>query len=252
MAVRRDDVLAYLHDFLDVGTGTDYGPNGLQVEGRPEVARIALGVTASLELFRAAAAMDADLIVCHHGLFFSAVDRITGLLAPRLGFLLERGLSLAAYHLPLDRHPEVGNNAVLCRHLGITATRPFGVVRGAPIGLIGELDPPAACADVAARLARVCGQPPREARFGREPVRRVAVVTGGGADLLEEAARAGADLFVTGEAPERAHEQCRELGVSALFGGHYATERFGVQALAELLPQRFAVEARFLDVPNPF
>jgi dinuclear metal center YbgI/SA1388 family protein len=251
MAVRRDDILAFLHEFLDVATGSDYGPNGLQVEGRPEVGRVALGVTASLELFRAAEGIGADLIVVHHGLFFAPVDRVTGLLAQRLGFLLGRGMSLAAYHLPLDRHPDVGNNAVLCRHLGLEGTRLFGEVKGAPIALLGELAAPAPVADVAARLAAACGQPPHVIDFARGPVRRVAVVTGGGGDMLEEAVREGAELLVTGEASERVHEQCRELGVAALLGGHYATERFGVQALAAVLGPRFGVEARFLDVPNP-
>jgi dinuclear metal center YbgI/SA1388 family protein len=251
MAVRRDDILEYLGELLDLGTGSDYGPNGLQVEGSDEVERVALGVTASQELFAAAINAGAQLIIVHHGLIFAPVERVTGLLARRVRELLRHDVSLAAYHLPLDRHPEVGNNAVLCRHLGVGDTRPFGVVRGAPLGLLGELQGPALLDEVAARLERACGQPPRVLAFGPRQVQRVAVVTGAGADLIEEAGRLGAHLFVTGEAAERAHETCRELGLSALLGGHYATERFGVQALAGVIASRFAIEATFFDVPNP-
>jgi dinuclear metal center YbgI/SA1388 family protein len=251
MAVRRDDILEYLHEFLDVVPGGDYGPNGLQVEGQEEVSRVALGVTASHELFQAAIEMGAQLVIVHHGLIFAPIERVTGLIAHRIRELLRHDLNLAAYHLPLDRHPEVGNNAVLCRHLGVVETRPFGEVRGAPLGLIGELQGPALLDEVAGRLETACGQAPRRVPFGPRQVQRVAVVTGAGADLLEEAARLGAHVFVTGEAPERTHEVCRELGVSVLLGGHYATERFGVQALGPVLAGRFGIEATFIDVPNP-
>jgi dinuclear metal center YbgI/SA1388 family protein len=251
MAVRRDDILDYLYELLDLGTGSDYGPNGLQVEGSEEVERVALGVTASQELFAAAIGAGAQMIIVHHGLIFAPVERLTGLLARRVRELLRHDVSLAAYHLPLDRHPEVGNNAVLCRRLGVVDARPFGEVRGAPLGLLGELQGPALLDEVAARLERACGQAPRVLAFGPRQVQRVAVVTGAGADLMEEAGRLGAHLFVTGEAAERAHETCRELRLSALLGGHYATERFGVQALAGVLSARFGIEATFLDVPNP-
>jgi dinuclear metal center YbgI/SA1388 family protein len=251
MPVRRDEILAYLHDFLRLDDGGDYAFNGLQVEGCAEVSRVVLGVSAGQELFAAAVADEAELVVVHHGLFFGTVDRLTGLLARRVRTLLENEISLAAYHLPLDRHPEIGNNAVLCRRLGVEDAHPFGLVKGAPAGLLGELPGPALLEEVAARLQQACGQPPRIVPFGPRQVERVAVVTGAGADLLPEAAALGAHVFVTGEGPERAHEQCRELGLSALFGGHYATERFGVQALAEVIAGRFDVTATFVDVPNP-
>ena len=223
----------------------------MQVEGQEEVTRVALGVTAGQELFAAAIGMGAQLIIVHHGLIFAPIERLTGLIARRVRELLRHDVSLAAYHLPLDRHPEVGNNALLCRHLGVVETRPFGEVRGMPLGLIGELQGPALLDELAGRLERACGQAPRQLAFGPRQVERVAVVTGAGADLLEEAARLGAHVFVTGEAAERTHEVCRELGVCVLLGGHYATERFGVQALAPVLAGRFGVEATFIDVPNP-
>jgi dinuclear metal center YbgI/SA1388 family protein len=251
MAVRRDEILSFLDDLLDVGTGTDYGPNGLQVEGPEEVSRVALGVSAGLELFRRAHAAKADLLVVHHGLFFAPVDRISGLLARRLAFLLENRLGLAAYHLPLDRHPVVGNNAVLARRLGLTRLERFGEVRGAPVAVIGDLAASTPVSEICARLSAACGQDARALGLGPDPVGRVAVVSGAGADLVEEAARHGAELLVTGEAAERAHEQCRELGLSLITGGHYATERFGLQALGETLTARLGIEATFIDVPNP-
>jgi dinuclear metal center YbgI/SA1388 family protein len=251
MAVRRDDILEYLDGFLDVATGSDYGPNGLQVGGCEEITRVALGVTASQELFAAAIGKGAQLIIVHHGLIFAPVERLTGLFARRVRELLRHDVNLAAYHLPLDRHPEVGNNAVLCRHLGVADTRPFGEVRGAPLGLVGELQGPALLDELAGRLERACGQAPRVLALGPRQVQRVAVVTGAGAPLIEEAGRLGTHVFVTGELPEWAHETCRELGLSALLCGHYASERFGVQALAGVLATRFGIEATFIDVPNP-
>jgi dinuclear metal center YbgI/SA1388 family protein len=252
MPARRDDIVAFLDETLDIETGADYGPNGLQVEGRPEVTRIALGVTASLALFARAEAMMAELIVVHHGLLFGPMPRVTGLFRERLAFLLSRGLSLVAYHLPLDRHPEHGNNAVLSRCMGISRLRAFGEVKGSLVASVGELDSAVPVEELAGRLGRLCDRAPQQLLFGPAMIRRVAVATGAGADLIEEAARLGAELFITGEAPERVFEQCRELNLNAFFAGHYASERFGLQALCEILSPRFNVEARFIDVPNAF
>lgn len=234
------------------GEFEDYGPNGLQVPGEPEVAKVATGVTASLEFLERAVAGDAQLAIAHHGLFFGGLDAgLSEQLAGRLRTALCAGLSVAGYHLPLDAHPEVGNNALLCEALGFEAEQPFGEVKGRPIGLVARCPQPPTAAELAQRLTDLLEREPFLIAAGPERIERIGVVTGGGAGTLGEAARLDLDALLTGEPAEHALGDAREAGLHFLAAGHYATETFGVRRLGDIVADRFGVEHEFIDVPNP-
>jgi dinuclear metal center YbgI/SA1388 family protein len=244
---KRDAILAYADELLDVWAFKDYGPMGMQVVGSEEVAKIACGVSASRELFERAAAAGAQLVVVHHGLFWNNEPRIVDeRMKGRLEALFDGRLTLAAYHLALDAHPEVGNNALLARALGVTVEGPF-----AGIGVGGRLDAPVAAAVFAERVRESLGREPLVFAHGPERVERVAIVTGGGGRSLIDAAAEGYDLFLTGEPEEPSLHTARELGITFVAAGHYATERLGVQALSERLAAEFDLEWEFLELPNP-
>jgi dinuclear metal center YbgI/SA1388 family protein len=248
----RDAMIAYLDDLLEVDEFEDYGPNGLQVPGAAEVELVATGVSAHRELFEAAAAAGAQLVLCHHGLFWSGdPDVVTPQLKARLAALFNTDMSLAAYHLPLDAHPEVGNNALLCDALGLRRAEPFGAVRGRPIGFVGRSEEGITADELVERCRAVTEREPLLLGDGPGVVRSAAIVTGGGASTLPEAARLGVDALVTGEPSERAMAEAREAGTHFVAAGHYATETFGVRRLGELLADRFDVEHRFVAMPNP-
>ena len=258
MTVRLRDVVSYLDATLEIDRFRDYCPNGLQVEGRQEVDRVVTGVSASLELFERAAARRADLIVVHHGLIWGAgIGRLTGAIARRAGCLFQHGISLAGYHLPLDAHPRLGNNAGLAAAIGLEGELEyFGEVRGHPLGVAITLAAPLGRAELLAKLSRgVLGgaEPAFVFPEGPERVRRVGLCTGAASDLLEDASGVGCDLYITGELAERAGAMARELQVTLVAAGHYATEVFGPKRLASALASRFpqldAVE--FVGVPSP-
>jgi dinuclear metal center YbgI/SA1388 family protein len=254
MAARLLDVVSHLDATLEIGAFSDYAPNGLQVEGAPTVRRVVTGVSASLELFEAAAAVGADLVVVHHGLVWGAgLPRVEGVVARRLAFLLGRGMSLAAYHLPLDAHPRLGNNAGLAEALGLgEASGRFGDVRGHALGWLGRFPAPVPRDVVLARVAKAVGQPGFVFPFGPAEVRAIGLCTGAASDLVIDAARAGCDLYLTGELAERAGALARELGVTLVAAGHHATEVFGPERLAGELERAFpGLEARFVNVPSP-
>jgi dinuclear metal center YbgI/SA1388 family protein len=231
----------------------DYGPNGLQVPGRAEVATLATGVSAHLELFQQAAAEKADLLLVHHGIFWgSGPGPIDEQLKRRLQVLFDADISLAAYHLPLDAHLELGNNALLAQALGAEELRPFAVHRGEPIGVLAELpDGGMTLAELSERTREVTAREPLVFDSGPPRIDRVGIVSGAGADYLADAAAAGAQAFITGEPAERCMAQARELGLHFLAAGHYATETFGVRRLGEHLAGRFDLRHVFLDAPNP-
>jgi dinuclear metal center YbgI/SA1388 family protein len=248
------DLLAHLNTLLTPERFQDYGPNGLQVPGAAHIETLATGVSANLALFEDARDAGAQVVLAHHGLFWGAgPGPIDATLARRLRVLFAADISLLAYHLPLDAHPEVGNNALLADVLGAERHDPFALHRGEPIGRLAEL--PGEGVALPELVARV-----RAATDGREPlvfdcgpprVRRVGIVSGGGCDYLADAVAAGADAFLTGEPTERVMAQAREGGIHFIAAGHYATETFGVRRLGELLAERFGVRHVFLDVPNP-
>jgi dinuclear metal center YbgI/SA1388 family protein len=245
------EIVSYLDELLDAASFEDYGPNGLQVPGAADVELVATGVSAHRELFDRAAAERAGLVLCHHGLFWSAQPvALTPSLKGRLQALFDSDMALAAYHLPLDAHPEVGNNALICAALGLEPAERFGYHRGQPIGFVGRSDG-LAFDELRARCAAVFGQEPFAWPAGPDTVRSVGIVSGGGASSLAEAVAHGLDAFITGEPSEPAMADAREGGVHFIAAGHYATETFGIRRLGELVAERFGVEHRFIDVPNP-
>jgi dinuclear metal center YbgI/SA1388 family protein len=243
----RDEILAFASELLDLDAYPDYGPMGLQVAGAEEVGRLACGVSASLELFERAASSGAQMLLVHHGLLWDRDPRVIDDAARRrLEALFDADMTLAAYHLALDAHPEVGNNALLARELGIEPAEKF-----AEIGFGGPLAEPATVDEFTARVREALGSEPLVFAHGPERVERAAVVTGGAGRYLPDAARQGYDLFLTGEPQEPSLHIARELGIHFVAAGHYATERIGIQALTERLAERFDLDWEFIDLPNP-
>jgi dinuclear metal center YbgI/SA1388 family protein len=247
------NLLAYLDELLEPAAFSDYGPNGLQVPGPSEVRTVVTGVSAGAELFERAAAPDADLVLVHHGLFWNGAPlALTPAAKRRLQLLFDHDMALAAYHLPLDGHPEVGNNALIAAGLGCTAREPFAMHKGRPIGVTGYFGGDGVEAGaLVARVRELTGREPLAFLDGPAAVRTIAIVSGAGADYLPEAAAAGHDAFLTGEPAERVMTFAREEGIHFLAAGHYATETFGVRRLGDLLAERFGVDHLFVDVPNP-
>jgi dinuclear metal center YbgI/SA1388 family protein len=250
----RDEIVAFLDDLLEARGWPDYGPNGLQVPGAARVERVVTGVSAHAELFERAVAAEAEMVLCHHGIFWDkAPPRLTHPQKARLAVLFDADLSLVAYHLPLDAHAEVGNNALICRALGFEPVESFAEHRGRSIGWIGRTDdaPGLGAGELVERCTGSFGRAPLVFAEGPARVRSVGVVSGGGAGSLSEAVERGLDAFVTGEPSEPAMAESREAGIHFVAGGHYATETFGVRRLGELLAERFGVEHRFVEIPNP-
>jgi dinuclear metal center YbgI/SA1388 family protein len=249
----RDEIVAFCDELLESGSFEDYGPNGLQVPGADEVSKIATGVSANLETLKGAVDSGAELVLTHHGLLWG--DQLSPLsvpLASRLRTVLCANVSVAAYHLPLDAHPEIGNNALLRDALGLEPDdRPFGQAKGSAVGLVGRAAEPIGVGELARRLREAVGQEPLVFEAGPERISAVGIVTGSGGFALHEAGPMGLDALVTGEPSEPVMGEAREYGVHFLAGGHYATERAGIRRLGELVAERFGVEHEFIDIPNP-
>jgi dinuclear metal center YbgI/SA1388 family protein len=253
VAARLTEIAEELDRLLEPERFEDYCPNGLQVPGSQQVTTVATGVSAHLELFERARAEGAELVLAHHGIFWgSGWGPIDVALARRLRALFEADISLLAYHLPLDAHPEVGNNALLARGLGAEQLEAFAVHRGQPIGCIGRLPGEGLpTGELVGRVRKLTAREPLTFEFGPPLVRSIGIVSGAGADHLSEAIAAGVDAFLTGEPAERVMAQSKEAGVHFIAAGHYATETLGVKRLGEHLSERFGVRHVFLDVPNP-
>jgi dinuclear metal center YbgI/SA1388 family protein len=231
----------------------DYCPNGLQVPGREEVSKVVTGVSASAELFERAIASKADLILVHHGLFWGSSPTAIDLpMKRRLKLLFDANISLAAYHLPLDAHPEVGNNALIARSLGGGELQPFALHESTPIGFLarfpGEGIP---AGELFARVTKLTARDPLVFDSGPPLIRTIAIVSGAGSNYLADAILANADAFITGEPSERVMTHARESSIHFLAAGHYATETFGVNRLGAHLADLLDVEHEFIDVPNP-
>jgi len=245
----RDELVAYIDELLQTASFKDYCPNGLQVEGRREIRRLAGAVTASLTAVEAAIAQGADALLVHHGYFWKGeAAPITGIKRRRLAALLAADLNLLAYHLPLDAHPEVGNNAVWGERMGWTLEARFGEM---DLGCLGTLSEPDTGAGMRERLHTALGRAPLWIAGDDRPIRRIAWCSGGAQGWFPAAIEAGADAFVTGEVSEPCYHLARESGVHFFAAGHHATERFGVQALGRRLAEEFALEWTFIDEPNP-
>jgi dinuclear metal center YbgI/SA1388 family protein len=248
----RDVLISFLDELLDSPGRADYGPNGLQVPGADEVDLVVTGVSAHRELFEQAAAAGAQFVLCHHGIFWGeSAGPVTEQLKARLKLLFDNDMSLAAYHLPLDAHPDVGNNALICAGLGLEREAPFGEAKGAPIGWIGTAREPISLAELVDRSIALFGSEPLAFDSGPTEIRRVGIVSGGGSSSLAEAIAGGLDAFVTGEPTEHVMADAREGGIHFIACGHYASETFGVKKLGALLADRFGVQHRFIEIPNP-
>jgi dinuclear metal center YbgI/SA1388 family protein len=248
----RDEIVAFLDELLEIGSYADYGPNGLQVPGAEEVSKVVTGVSAQLELFERAAEAGAELVLCHHGLFWDFHPRaLTPAMKAKLKLLFDADISLAGYHLPLDAHPEVGNNALICAALGLEPVEPLAEHKGRPIGFVGSSPDGIPFGELRERCASVFGQEPFVWDAGPEIVHRVGVVSGGAPGNFHEAIARGVDAYLTGETAEHVMAEARENEVHFIAGGHYATETLGIRRIGELVAERFGVDHVFVDIPNP-
>jgi dinuclear metal center YbgI/SA1388 family protein len=249
----RDAIVAFLNELLDVDRYPDGMPIGMQVPGAEQVTHVVTGVSASLELFQRAAADGAQMVIVHHGLFYGSGPRpaMTAREKARLTALFEGDLSLLAYHLCLDAHPEVGNNAVICDLLGLHGRQPFGEHGAITLGFLAAPERPLTIEQLEGRVRDQISPRPLVFRDGPAQIERVAVISGSAAQYAAAAADAGAGCFLTGEPNEQAMWEAAEAGIHFIAAGHYATEVFGVRALGELVADRFGVRHSFVDIPNP-
>ncbi len=247
--MKREELARHLDGLLEVAKFKDYCPNGLQVEGRPEIRRLVAGVTASQALLDAAVACDADGILVHHGWFWRGEDgRVTGIRKIRLQTLLRHDINLLAYHLPLDAHPTLGNNAQLADRFGWLPEGRFGEQE---IGWFGRLPAPQPFAALCTAVGAALGRVPLAVGDGQRRISRVAWCSGGAQGYFEQAIALGADLYLSGEISEQTVHLSRESGVAYLAAGHHATERYGVQALAAHLAEHCGLACEFVDIDNP-
>ena len=248
----RDEIVRFLDERLDVRRVEDKSSNGLQVAGKREVNKIAVATDAALATYERAAAEGCDMLLVHHGLIWGGIRYVTHRNHRHLKFLLERDLNLYAAHLPLDLHPEIGNNALLAKAIGLTEISPFGGYHGEKIGFAGSLAAPLWAIDIANRFTAIVGGEPKILPFGPAANRTLAIVSGGGGSTFTEAAEAGIDCFVTGEASHEIFHAAREGGVNVILLGHYLSEIVGVRALGDEVSARFGIPAVFIDEPTGF
>ena len=247
--IEREVLTAHLDQLLESGRFRDYGPNGLQVEGKPQIRKIVTGVTASLALIEAAAAAGADAILVHHGLFWRGQDgRVTGWMRQRLNALLRNDINLLAYHLPLDAHASLGNNAQWGLRLGLAADGRFGE-QG--LGFLGAVPDGLSLDGLSDRVSEVMNRQPTVVGGDGRAIKRIAWCSGGAQGYFEQAIAAGADVYLTGEISEPQAHYARETGVAFMACGHHASERYGVQALGQAVYEQFGVAHAFIDIDNP-
>lgn len=250
--VSRDELVRRLDALLEIDLFQDSCPNGLQVEGRAEVAKVVTGVTSSLALIEEAVRRRADAIVVHHGIFWNGASPILkGSMKKRVRALIGADLNLLAYHLPLDRHAEIGNNAPALRALGGVDLEPFGIYGGQPIGWRGRLPVPVPARDFLARVEKYYDAKATAFLAGPPAIRTVGIVSGAAQKDAAKAAAAGLDCFITGEISEPNLHIAQEEGLNHVSVGHHASERVGPRELAAWLSKTFGIEAEFVDVPNP-
>jgi dinuclear metal center YbgI/SA1388 family protein len=246
----RDEIVAALDAYLEISSIADSCLNGLEIEGAGNVERVALAVDAAQATIDDAAASGCQMLVVHHGLFWGAQGPLVGMVGRRVRACFAADLSLYAAHLPLDAHAEIGNNVLLARLLGGTVDGRFAEFEGTEIGTLATLETPVDIGGLAGRLAATGCEEPLIWSFGAGEVSRIAVVTGRGAGALDAAAAAGAQCFITGEPVQEAYHAARDHGIHCLFGGHYATETFGVRAVGDWLAENFGVDYRWIDHPT--
>ena len=245
-------LLDYTNSLLSIDRFADYCPNGLQVEGREKVTRLVSGVTASMELIEAAIDAQADAIVVHHGYFWKGEDAcVTGMKRARLQRLLGTDTSLLAYHLPLDAHPQLGNNAQLAERLGFQPQGSFGNDAGLSLAQCGTLSQPMTAAALGGLIDERLGRTPLHVPGRSTSIQTVGWCTGAAQSYIDAAVEKGLDAFISGEISEQTVHVARECGIHYFAAGHHATERYGVRALGQHLAEHFAIDHRFIDIDNP-
>ena len=249
--IQLKDLLNYSNNVLEIERFRDYCPNGLQVEGKTKIKKIVSGVTASQALIDAAIKEGADVLLVHHGYFWKGEDaRIIGLKYERVRSLIESGINLLAYHLPLDAHPLYGNNAKLAEILNLNIAGSFPAGSDA-VGMYGTLKTPMSAADFSQKIASALDREPLHIGDNNEQIHTIAWCSGAAQNYIEAAAELGVDAYLTGEVSEQTVHIAREHGLHFYAAGHHATERYGVQAFAEHLASHFALNHQFIDIPNP-
>lgn len=247
----RSELTTYLDEYLRINEIDDYGPQGLQVEANNDsVQRVAMAVDTAPPVIEAAAAWAADMLLVHHGIFWRSVEPIAGPLGERVRLLLSNDIHLYAAHLPLDAHPEVGNNAILAQILNLEVQRWWGEPTNVPLGVLGSVPSGTRLSDLVNALEDELNTTTRVLDHGPERVQNVAIISGAAAQEATEAAELGADTFITGETSHANYWNARDLGINIIYAGHYATETVGVQALGRHLADRFGVEVKFFDFPT--
>ena len=242
--VQRDTLIKDLNKYLDIAENPEH--NGLQVQGKNQISKIAFGVSATMALFKEAKNFGADMIIVHHGLFWNNIQTITGVFGQRIAYLIKNDINLAGYHLPLDKHKVIGNNACLAKLLKLKDLKPFGTYHGQEIGFIGKMTKPCDIKNIHSLLKG------EALFFGPSKIKTVAIVSGGAHDMLEEAVLAKADLYITGSRDEYITEYCREAKINFIAMGHYNSEKLGIQALMNYISRKFKVQTKFIDIENPF
>jgi len=251
MAVRPEEIAAFLDKELDISSIEDESKNGLQVWAPAGIEKVALAVDTSMETFRKAWKKKCQMIVVHHGLIWGGIKSVKGVMYDRIKFLLDREMALYAAHLPLDKHPEFGNNIQLCRLLGLSSLEGFGSYHGTMIGLEGVLPKKTPVQSIADLLREKLSANPLVLSFGKKMVLRVGVVSGSGSAALSEAIDRGLDCFVTGDANYASYHEIADAGINVIFAGHYATETPGLRALESILRGKFQIGTVFIDIPPP-
>ena len=240
------ELVNFLDDYLKIDEYTDSSINGLQVEGIQSVEKAAFAVDASMEAFRRALEIEADMLIVHHGLIWKGVERITGLIRDRLKFLLENELSLYAAHIPLDAHPEIGNNAMILRMIGVEPEEPFGSYGGVDIGFSGYTD--LEFEEVLEKLEGRFGDI-GYMKFGKDEIKKVAAVSGRGSGYVEDALKENIDLLITGEMEHSAFHPAREAQINVIYLGHYNSETVGLKALMNVVAD-IGIDVDFIDIPT--
>jgi dinuclear metal center YbgI/SA1388 family protein len=247
----RDAIVSLLDKTLRTSEISDRSVNGLQVEGVSEITKIGLAVDASLKTYKLARKNDCQMLIVHHGIIWEGIKSITGPMHRQIEFLIKTGMNLYASHLPLDLHPILGNNAMIAKTLGLKNIQPFGVYKnGTHLSFEGELPRAATLKSMAELVKNKFGGPAVTLPFGPQKIKSVAIMSGGGSFALAEAIQKKIDLFVTGESSHENHHAALEGKINVIYGGHYHTEKLGVQAVGEFLKKKFKVETVFLDVPT--
>jgi len=249
-SVDRTTLCEFLAATLDIASINDFSCNGLQVQGAARVRRVGLAVDACIATYDFAIRRSCQMLLVHHGIIWGGLKSITSPVARHVRFLIEHDLNLFAVHLPLDLHPTLGNNAQLAGLLGLRRLKPFGLYKGVTIGFEGTARSGTTRDDLVATLCRMLDTACTVLPFGEATIRRVAIVSGGGADELAEAVEKGIDCFVTGEPSHHNHHAALEAKINVIYAGHYHTEKAGVRAVGKLLERRFGIETVFLDVPT--